>query len=58
MAVKTLIINIPRSSQSSIPGEGAFQKPESCPTWQSAGVSEFEWWPAQAGGAHSDSLGL
>lgn len=56
--MKILVINIPRSSQSNIPGEGAFQKPESCPTWQCAGVSEFELWPAQAGGDHSDSLEL
>lgn len=28
--------------------------PESYPTWQSVGVSEFELWPSQAVGAHSD----
>jgi hypothetical protein len=32
--------------------------PESCPTWQSAGVSKFELWPAQAVGAHNGSLEL
>lgn len=58
LEVKILITSIPRSSHSNIPGEGAFQKPESCPTWQSAGASEFEPWPAQAAGVHSDSLEL
>lgn len=53
---KILILNIPRNSYSNIPGEGVFQKPGSCPTWQSAGVSGFELWPAQAVEAHSDSL--
>lgn len=32
--------------------------PESCPTWQSVGVSKFELWRAQAGGSHNDSLEL
>lgn len=55
LEVKTSISNILLiSAHSNIPVEEAFQMPESYPTWQSVGVSEFELWPSQAVGAHND----
>ena len=54
LGVKTSISNILISSHRNIPVEEAFQMPESYPTWQSVGASEFQLWPSQAVGAHND----